>query len=487
MAMNAFRNRFTSRFTFSARITFVAVIVRLLPVLFTSNLGIGLDDMFQYDMLARSLATGNGYRWYAEPDLQRIQPFINIDLTTGNYDPRGVPTSFRPPLYPFFLAVIYLVVGIGPRRFFFIRLVQVFVGATLVPLTYALSKSLFPGAEKAARIAAWVIALYPMLVIFPLSLATENLFFPLILSATLVLLKAAEKRTWRWFGISGFILGLMALTRSIALVYAGLAIAWIWFKLHERRYAFIALAAVLFIIAPWIIRNSLLNHKLTGIEDALGYQLYVGYNPAGTGTFQYPQSLDLMTILDDAKRDAVGRAKALEFIKADPGRVPYLFVRRAGYFFGLERRALTYFYSNNFFGFIPFPSLVSIALVFLVPFMLVSTSSLLGLAITSWRSGIILIALLFLGYTLPHLLIIAEDRFHLALIPFLVILAVQGWVGGWKAVTARWQSRGGKIAIVIASFVTLLLMINWGGEIWRDADKISALFGPHGNQTYFPY
>jgi len=485
--MYAFRKRFTSGFTFSARITFIALIVRLIPVMSTMNLGIGLDDMFQYDMLARSLATGNGYRWYAEQDLQLIQPYINIDLTSGDYDPRGVLTSFRPPLYPFFLAMIYLVVGIGSERFFFTRLVQVFVGAILVPLTYALSKSLFPEAEKAARISAWATALFPMLVVYPLSFTTENLFFPLILGATLVLLKAVEKRTWSWFAISGFVLGLMALTRSIALVYVGLAIAWIWFQLHERRNAAIALTAVLFVIAPWIIRNSLLNHRLTGIENALGYQLYVGYNPAGTGTFQYPQSLDLMTTLDDAKRDDIGRAKTLEFIKINPGRVPYLFIRRAGYFFGLERRALTYIYSNNYFGFIPFPALISIALIFLLPFMLVGISASLGLAVVRWQPGSILVAFLFLGYILPHLLIVAEDRFHLALIPFLGIVAAHGWLGGGKALAARWQSRGGKIAIVIASIVAVLMIINWGGEIWRDADRISALLGPYGNQTYFPY
>jgi hypothetical protein len=32
-----------------------------------------------------------------------------------------------------------------------------------------------------------------------------------------------------------------------------------------------------------------------------------------------------------------------------------------------------------------------------------------------------------------------------------------------------------------------LLFANWGLELIRDADKITALLGPNGNQTYFPY
>ena len=40
----------------------IALILRLIPVILARGLGIGLDDMFQYDMLARSLAAGNGFR-----------------------------------------------------------------------------------------------------------------------------------------------------------------------------------------------------------------------------------------------------------------------------------------------------------------------------------------------------------------------------------------------------------------------------------------
>jgi len=36
-------------------------------------------------------------------------------------------------------------------------------------------------------------------------------------------------------------------------------------------------------IAPWLIRNSLLHHKLTGIELD-GYNLYLGYHPKGNGS-----------------------------------------------------------------------------------------------------------------------------------------------------------------------------------------------------------
>jgi hypothetical protein len=85
------------------------------------------------------------------------------------------------------------------------------------------------------------------------------------------------------------------------------------------------------------------------------------------------------------------------------------------------------------------------------------------------------------------LVIISEDRFHLALIPLFSILAAFFWMGGWQALKMRWETRNGKIAIVLATFTVLLLCTNWSLELWREADKLALLLGSSGNQTYFSY
>ena len=489
--------------TFPLRIFLIALLLRLVPVVVMRDMGIGLDDMFQYDMLARSIAAGDGYRWYAEEDLPTVLPYLQLDLTSIEYDPRGVLTSFRPPLYPAFLALIYFVFGVGVKRFFIARLVQAILAASMAPLTYALARRFFPDREPAARVSAWVITLYPMLVFYPLSLATENLFFVLVLCSILALLKAKESLeipfvqkdnlipcmvSSRWFILSGILLGLTCLTRSVAQIFAVFAVAWVWLFLKEPKRALVVLSMACLVVFPWIVRNSLLYGQYTGIESAIGYDLYLGYHPQGTGTFQYPQSLDLMTIMNDAERDKLGIQKTLEFIKTDPGRVFTLFLRRTGYFFGLERRALTFFYSNDFFGHIPTPGLGGIFALICLPFFFVSTSAVAGLALTQWRKETWLMALFFAGYITPHLLIIAEDRFHLTTVPLLAILAAQCWSGGWSSIRQLWTgSKGGKVAIILASVAILLLLANWGLELWRDADKLALFFGPNGNQAYFSY
>src|SRR5262249_25948903 len=159
------------------------------------------------------------------------------------------------------------------------------------------------------------------------------------------------------------------------------------------------------------------------IETSLGYNLYVGYYPGSTGSFQFGPSLDLLSILDDGARDQVGTQKALQFILQDPSRVPVLAILRLGYFFDLEFRAFTYFYVKDFLGFIPLPGLLTILLLLSLPFIFISLSASLGATLLVRGPQTSLLILLFSGYVLPNVLILSEERFHLVLLPFFAILA----------------------------------------------------------------
>ncbi len=485
--------------SFAFRIYVVALILRLIPVFLSRGLGIGLDDMFQYDMLARSLVQGHGFRWYAQADLDRFASFLTFDLSSlENYDPRlGIPTSFRAPLYPAFLALVYFFSGTEFSRFFAARLAQaVLLGAPLAPLTYFAAKHLVGlkertpagsmAAHPAPKIAAWIVAAYPLLLVYPLGLGTENLFFVLLLASFLFLLLSIEKPTVPYFLLSGLFLALTALTRSVILPFA-LAAFCLLIYLYRKRALWSVLAFVL-VISPWVIRNSLLHHKLTGIETSLGYNLYLGYHPQGNGSFVFGPSLDLLTILDDAERDRLGTEKAIQFIKAEPQRFIPLALNRLGFFFGLEKRVLMYFYSNNIFGFLPLPLLLTISAILLLPFVVVSVSAVLELSLLRCTPQTCLLALLFVFYTLPHVFILSEDRFHLALVPYLAMLAACFWAQGWRALVARWRaSRTGKLLLITSVVAALLLVFNWGLELHRDWDRIAQLLGPNGNQTYYPY
>lgn len=472
---------------FSRNIFIVALILRLIPVIFAINLGIGLDDMFQYDMLARSIVSGQGFRWYAEPDLHMVEQFIPFDLADSDYDPRGILTSFRAPLYPAFLALIYVFSGLK-WRFFAARLAQAVLGAFLAPMTYHLAQRLFPqqGLEKARKASAWFIAVYPMLVLYPLAIATENLFIPLVTGALIALLHARQSHHWKHYLAAGILIGLAILTRSVIVLFVPFAMLWAWRYGGHKLGAGIVLAAVIVLTVPWAIRNTKVHGRLTYVETAIGYSLYVSHHPESTGSFQFGPSLDLISILDDVERDQIGREKTVEFVRQDPARVPYLMLRRLGHFFGLERRALTYFYSNNFFGHFPLPLLIFVSVIFLSPFVVVAALGIGGIPFLRWRSDII-IALLFLGvYLFPHLIIIAEPRFHLAIVPVLACFAAYSW-NKRHEIFMRIRSKNDRFITMIALFLVISLFLGWMLEIYLDIDKLRILFGPDGNLAAFPY
>ncbi|HEX9595348.1 MAG TPA: hypothetical protein VF982_00585, partial [Anaerolineales bacterium] len=195
-------------------------------------------------------------------------------------------------------------------------------------------------------------------------------------------------------------------------------------------------------------------------------------------------SLELVPYLDDGLRNDLGMQAALGYIRDDPGRVPELMLNKLGYFFSLERRALTYFYSNNFFGHIPAVPLAALFLVFTLPFAFLATLAATALPFLRVTKERLLIYLLITAYLLPHLFLISEDRFHMALVPMLAAFAGGAWYNRaqfWAA--AKTNRRQLAFAALLVGF----LWLNWGVELWRDADKLALLFGPNGNHAGFSY
>ena len=463
----------------------LAVVARLGPVIAAREMTIGLDDMFQYDMLARSLAAGEGFRWYAENDLALVEHYFPLKWIVDDYDPRGILTSFRAPGYPFFLSLIYRGAGLEDR-FLVARLVQVFITALLAPMTCLLALHLFPQKYSIAKISGVVIALYPFLVVYPLALASEVIFIPLVLGAVLMLIRAGETHHWQDYLLAGVLLGGAAMTRSVIIAVFPVMVLWAWLMAKDRKGALILLASVLVITVPWSVRNSMLHGKFTFIESMMGYNLYLGYHPETEGKFEFGPSVDLLPYLDDSERDRLGTEKALGFIRQEPWRVPYLMLRKLGYSFGLERRELTYFYSNDFVGYLPKPSLMLLFVVFTMPFVLIILSVAMVIPRLTWEKNHLLVAGVFLTYLAPHLLILSEPRFHLTLVPFLAVFAAYNWVER-RSVMANLNPQSGWWKLALALVLTGLLLFNWGFELWSDADKLRLLFGPEGNTTYFSY
>lgn len=465
--------------------------LRLIPVLAAPDLPIGLDDMFQYDMLGRSLAAGHGFRWYAPPDqaliIEQLKRVATVDVgqITPITDPMGVETSFRAPLYPAFLAIIYAVNGLA-GRFFAVRVIQALLGGLLAPLTYSAARRL-GGSSSTSLAAAVIVSVWPMLVVLPLALATENLFILLITAGFLWLIRATAAGRDQDFALAGAAFGLAVLTRSVIVGFPVLASVWIWHR-GQRRGAVLLVGLVALLALPWSVRNSLLHGRPTFIETSLGYNLYLGYYPGNDGTFRFGPSLDLVTISDDAVRDQVGRERALAFIEQDPGSVPQLMVAKLGHLWGLEDRAFIYFYSQGVLGSLPPWAVLAIYVALVLPLVIVLPPAVLGLTLVRGGAAWRLAGWLLTWYVGIHMLIMAEERFHLALVPIVAALAARGlsYAQGWLA-GADLAHKPSRLALGLTGAIIGLALLNWGIEMVQHSPELAVLLSPGGSRAFFNY
>lgn len=345
---------------------------------------------------------------------------------------------FRAPLYPYFLALIYKVFGIG---FFMPRLVQSILGSLSCVLTYRLGRMIFD--EKTGRIAGFICCAYPLLIYFENELLIPSLLIFLVLGAyRLTLLAAARpagKIPWLTAGVAW---GLAAITRPNVLLFAAALPVWLYRKF--RRYfwpaAGVSLLGLVFAIFPVTIRNYLVGREFVLIAWQGGYNFYIGNNPGADGkTAIVPGTkkswrggyFDSKRLAEEAlgrklKNTEVDRywfEKGVKFIVTMPGRAILLFLKKCYLWLGgveiSNNRDIYYFTRPTFLKFLLFK-----LPFFQFPFGLLLPLALVGVYFARRERRDISLLLYFIGaYSLSFILFFITARYRLTIVPFLIILA----------------------------------------------------------------
>jgi hypothetical protein len=223
------------------------------------------------------------------------------------------------------------------------------------------------------------------------------------------------------------------------------------------------------------------------LESSLGYNLFVGYHPEGNGGFVSKVAILPMTITEDTERDKFCTEMAWKYIKADPAEAVRRLFRRAIFFMGVETREFTYFYSNNYLGHIPQPWLGLVYSLLVVPWISTVVFGILGLFLAPKRFSLLALVF-FVGYGIPHLFVLAEPRFHLALLPVLMPFAAQGWVERRKAIRRlKYPASGLPIKAGACYLILSLVIILWALDFFEKLSTFVRLMGPDGSRLYLPY
>ncbi len=186
---------------------------------------------------------------------------------------RGERTALVPPGYSLLLMVIQRLFGSSPVAVYLIQAILASISCLLLFLLARAAVGL-----PAALVAVAIIGFHSPGVATVRYVFTESLFILLILTSFLLV----QRRTLLWMALSGFVLGLAALTRSVGFMLVPLFVAYAAMTARNHRHRWlgpIMLVVFCLIVAmPWALRNKAVVGEMTVGCTSTGTDLFVGNN-----------------------------------------------------------------------------------------------------------------------------------------------------------------------------------------------------------------
>ena len=283
-----------------------AIFTRLVATLFILEKYVSPQQLFvmnEPSHIAAAVVSGLGFS----------SPYANTPI---------VATAQQPPLYPFILAAIFKLFGTyTTQAAWAIVGLHILAGSLTAVLIYQLGKLHF--GRTVGIVAAWIWVLPWMFQIRSFAVSLTNAYLAGLGFAAFLFWFSRlmnQDRGWFLFGIySGLLLLLQTAFLPVFVVY-GLKLAFS----KQRTRMYLALAGLLFVLAPWTIRNYLAMGHFIPIRDNFGLELWLGNRPGMHGTLDYGRDFPSIDPSNYIRLGEVNfmRAKGLEawhFILNHPG------------------------------------------------------------------------------------------------------------------------------------------------------------------------
>src|SRR4029079_6305924 len=195
----------------------------------------------------------------------------------GGFSFASGPTSLRPPLFPGFVAGLWL--ASGTESVHLVRVAQALLGLVTAWLVFELASAAYD--RTAGVVAGALTALYPSLVFANFLILSETLFTLLLVAALLALIRLIRTPSLLRALCTGLLIGFAALTRSVLwpfpLVIAPLVAWWTPGRVTNRlSIAAALLAGSAIAIGPWAVRNSRLQGVPVVVDTMGGLNLRMG-------------------------------------------------------------------------------------------------------------------------------------------------------------------------------------------------------------------
>lgn len=430
----------------------LALLLRLLFLVYFWNKPLKIVDEIHYQTIAENILNHHEFA-----------------LKTGH------PTSMRPLLYPAFLSAVHFFTGGVHMNA--VRIVQIVLSLGIVWMVYLLGQKIFD--KKTGLLAAFLFAVYPSFLFFTHFLLTEVLFtFLFILFIWFFLLFLETKRYWHiWW--AGFFLGLGALTRSILYPFTIVALIYLFLATRDTlwkksKYMLVFITGCIIVIGPWAARNALIHKTFVPVETMGGFNLYMGnyeHTPlnrawaavdlTGDKAWYYGHERTLHGMAEAQKQKWCAKM-AKEFILGHKLLTLKRDMIKAANFWGLEREIIGGIMAGFYPGLDQKAIVVGLTLLIFTSYMAVVLLAVFGFIsnLGKTRYDLIFLLLLTAFFTGIHALVFGHSRYHLPLVPVLIIFA------SWSLVNFKiiFEKRS-LWSFKFAALVSILFISIWIREV----------------------
>jgi tetratricopeptide (TPR) repeat protein len=398
-----------------------------------------------------------------------------LDLIAGDWG--WNETYWMGPLYPHFLALVYLAFGTQGQAALIIQLGLSLLNVWLVYQLVMRLGTLDAAAKGtpalgggAALLAAALFAFYGAPVFYAGNLLMATMATTLFLVAALRTVDALERPTWRNWALLGAAVGLAGLTRGNMLIMLATLPLLAWKFIPgtggvRLRAAGVMVAAGLLVLAPATLRNIIVADDFVLLTSNGGVNLLIGQQHQYQGIFapvmdeaqaEYDPSLESKLERElgrDLKGSEVSRIltrRAWTAFRDNLGAMPLHYLRKAYRFWnGYELpQIVSYdYYHRQFLSLRLLP----------VPFVLLSALGLVGLRFLPVRARWVVGAFL-LAYFLSLLPFFPTSRYRQPIAPFLAVAAAAYVVAMARGAADR------KVWLPVGVVMILLLLPRWASQ-----------------------
>ena len=402
---------------------------------------------------------------------------LALKIMGGNWI--GSQVFFMSPGYPYFLAVIFTILG---KSILAVRLIQIFLNSINIILIYLTTRSLH--SEKAGYASAIIAAIFSPFIFYSGAILLE-VVQTFILSVFLLIISnrslLKENRNWLWAGIT---LGIAGFFRANILLLFPVMFAWFLFKAvrnkDERKLFYRGLlyfsAGCLVPVFLVTARNYIAGGDFVVISSNGGINFYLGNNENAPGIYKTPEDFDFFKDLSGRKyaeqisgdslspseASAFWVHKSLDYIEKNPADWLSLTGKKILLFFDDNDNPQSAIMDPSFFA----ENYSTILSLPLPGFFIVFIISIFGLILTfNRRKEYTLVYLFIITYIAATVLFFITGRFRVAVSPAFITFAGIGIIEGYSLARSKLYRKlivpASAAVLITATVMTLIPRYNF--------------------------